>query len=170
MRDNNLVADDISHIHAGVSHPTYVHCAWPYEAQSITAAQMNIYYGLTMIALFGEAFVQQFDADKISDPKVMAFTNRISASVDPDIEGRGHAFRHMARVRVETMDGQIFEQEVIHRRGSPENAISSADVTAKFQTLAASVLTPEAINDVITIVDTLDDQQDMSALMRALTP
>lgn len=170
MRENDLGVDDIKHIHAGVSHPTHVHCAWPYEAQSITAAQMNIYYGLTMIALFGEAFVQQFDANKINDPDVMAFTKCISASVDPDIEGRGHAFRHMARVRVETMDKQTFEQTVTHRRGSPENPISSADVTAKFETLAASVLTPNAINDVMTIIDALDNQQDMSALMAALTP
>jgi 2-methylcitrate dehydratase PrpD len=170
MRDNNLVVGDIAHIHAGVSHPTHVHCAWPYKAQSITAAQMNIYYGLAMIALFGVAFVQQFDANKISDPDVMAFTKCITASVDPDIEARGHAFRHMARVRVETADGQTFEREVTHRRGSPENPISPADVIAKFRTLAASVLTPDATNDVITIVDTLDDQQDISALMQALTP
>ncbi len=170
IRDNDLSADEIAHIHAGVSHPTHVHCAWPYEAQSITAAQMNIYYGLAMIAFFGEAFVEQFDAAQISDPDVMAFTKRISAEVDPDIEARGHAFRHMARIRLETKDGQSFEQTVTHRRGSPENPISPADVIAKFQTLAASVLSHSAIDDVISIVDTLDDQHDMSALMRALTP
>ena len=170
MRDHDLSADNIARIHAGVSHPTYVHCAWPYEAQSITAAQMNIYYGLAMIARFGEAFVQQFSAAQINDPETLAFTKRISASVDPDIEGRGHAFRHMARVQVETTDGQTFEQVVTDRRGSPENPISSTDVVAKFQTLAAGVLSQGAMNDVMAIVDDLEDQQDMSALMNALTP
>lgn len=170
MRDHDLSADSIARIHAGVSQPTYVHCAWPYEAQSITAAQMNIYYGLAMIALFGEAFVQQFSEAQINDPATLAFTKRISASVDPDIEDRGHAYRHMARVQVETADGQTFEHVVTDRRGSPENPISRADIIAKFQTLAASVLSEDAIHDVITIVDDLENQQDMSALMNALAP
>ena len=32
---------------------THVHCAWEYKAQGVTAAQMNLFYGLAVIALDG---------------------------------------------------------------------------------------------------------------------
>jgi 2-methylcitrate dehydratase PrpD len=42
MRDHGLRADDIASIDAGLSQATYVHCAWEYKAQGVTAAQMNL--------------------------------------------------------------------------------------------------------------------------------
>ncbi|MCW5603399.1 MAG: MmgE/PrpD family protein [Burkholderiales bacterium] len=69
MREHGLKADDIAAIDAGLSHMTYVHCAWEYKAQGVTAAQMNLYYGLAVIALDGMAFVEEYREDRLRDPR-----------------------------------------------------------------------------------------------------
>ena len=140
MTMHNLAADDIAHIYAGISHPTYVHCAWPYTAQSITAAQMNLYYGLAVIAHDGVAFVDQFCEDRIAQPELLAFIKRIKAEVDPEIEAIGPTARHRAKLTVTTRDNRTFEHDEVHRRGSPENPVARADIEAKFEALAGTVL------------------------------
>lgn len=170
LTTNDIGADDIETIEARVSHPTFVHCAWTYEGQSITAAQMNLFYGLTMIALHGKAFVEQFSDDTIRDPKVMAFIGRISAAVDPEIDALGPAYRHMARICVCTRDGRTFSHEERHRRGSTENPISDADIEAKFDALATPVLGARGAQSVKSLVGEMDRLDDILPLVGALTP
>jgi len=168
MTANGLSAADIASIRAGVSTPTHVHCAWPYAAQSITAAQMNIYYGLAMIALNGRAFVGEFSEDAIGDPATIAFIEKISAVVDSEIDAKGPAFRHMARVSVTTTDGRTFEETVTHRKGSPENPLSPAEVEAKYHALAGSVLSESETRRVRDLVFALDSADEVESLTAAI--
>jgi len=166
MRNNGLTAADIAEIHAGVSNPTYVHCAWSYEAQSITAAQMNIYYGLAMIALNGRAFVGEFTEDAIHDPATLAFIKKITASIDDEIEARGAAFRHMARVSVTTTDGRTLSETVTRRKGSPDNPLSADEVEAKYFALVERVLSKDqatAVRDMVFALDHAGSVENLTA-------
>ncbi|MGJ3260230.1 MAG: MmgE/PrpD family protein [Rhodospirillales bacterium] len=166
---HGLKPDGIAGIHAGVSKPTHVHCAWPYKAQSVTAAQMNIYYGLAMIAFHGRAFTDQFTEDAILDPDVLAFIEKIGAEIDPEIEARGAAFRHMARVTVTTASGETFEETVTHRKGSPENPLSPQEVEAKYTALAGSVLSQDTATRVRDMVFALEDADEVETLTYAIS-
>ena len=167
--DNDLTREDIAEIHAGVSRPTHVHCAWPYEAQSITAAQMNIYYGLAMIAFHGKAFTDQFTDDAIKDPGVLKFIERITADVDPEIEEKGPAFRHMAKVRVTTTDGRTFEETVTHRKGSPDNPLTADEVEAKYFALVSNILGEGKAKQVRDMVFALDRADEVETLTYAIS-
>src|SRR5581483_6957569 len=105
MRENALKADDIEHVEAGLSPMTHVHCAWEYKAQGVTAAQMNLFYGLAVIALDGMAFTEQYRESRLKDPKILSFIARTGAYVDPEIEKMGAPFRHAARIEVRTREG-----------------------------------------------------------------
>ncbi len=169
MTDNNIASDEIATITARISHPTYVHCAWPYKAQSITAAQMNLFYGLAMIALDGEAFTAQFTDQRIKDPKVLSFIDRISAEVDPEIEALGRGARHMARITVRTTDGREFTHSENNRRGSPENPVSAADLDRKYHALSEPVLGAAKTAKVKDFVMSLETAEDIRPLMNLLT-
>ena len=172
MRENQLKADDVAAVDAGLSHMTHVHCAWEYKAQGVTAAQMNLYYGLAVIALDGMAFVDQYREDRLRDPRILDFITRIGARVDTGIEAMGAAFRHAARVTVTTRDGRTFEREILHRRGSPENPLAPADVEYKFRHVARACLSPANIDKVMQLVaklDTLDSSNELIALLAAPT-
>ena len=168
MRENHLAADGIARVDTGLSHMTHVHCAWKYEAQGVTAAQMNLYYGLAVTALDGAAFVEQYREDRLRDPRIFDFIGRISARVDPEIEAMGPAFRHAARVKVETRDGRVFAREILHRRGSPENPLAPGDIEHKFRNVARGCLAPRRIERVIEICKALDRQSDTRELIGIL--
>lgn len=170
MRENALHAEDIDSIDAGLSQATYVHCAWEYKAQGVTAAQMNLYYGMAMIVLDGTAFVDQYREERLRDPKVLALVPRIRARIDPQIEAMGAAFRHGSRVTVTTRDGRTFEAEILNRRGSAENPLAPEDIDHKFRQVVKSCLAPNRIERVVELVrdiDTLADIGELIAIMGA---
>jgi 2-methylcitrate dehydratase PrpD len=168
MRENKLSADDVKRVEAGLSHMTHVHCAWKYEAQGVTAAQMNLYYGLAVIALDGAAFVDQYREDRLRDPRILDFIGRIAATVDPEIEAMGPAFRHAARVKIETRDGRTLSREILHRRGSPENPLKPGDIEYKFRNVAKGCLAPRKLERVIELCRTLDKLTDTRELISIL--
>jgi len=170
MRENQLAADDIVRVDAGLSHMTHVHCAWKYEAQGVTAAQMNLYYGLAVVALDGAAFVEQYREDRLRDPRILEFIRRIHASEDPGIEAMGPAFRHAARLKVATRDGRELSREILHRRGSPENPLKPGDVEYKFRNVARGCLAPRRLERVIELCRNLDhlaDTRELTAILAA---
>jgi 2-methylcitrate dehydratase PrpD len=168
MRENDLKADDIASVDAGLSKMTHVHCAWEYKSQGVTAAQMNLSYGLAVIAVDGVAFVDQYREDRLHDPRLLSFIERVSAHIDPEIEAMGPAFRHAARITLKTRDGRTLERQILHRRGSPENPLNAADVEYKFRQVVASVLARRDIDRVVELVARLEQQTDLTELIGIL--
>ncbi|MPZ47530.1 MAG: MmgE/PrpD family protein, partial [Betaproteobacteria bacterium] len=165
MRDNKLSADDIAEIEASLSQATYVHCAWEYKAQGVTAAQMNLYYGLAMIALDGAAFVDQYREERLRDPRVLDLVPRIKARIDPEIEAMGAQFRHGARVRVTTRDGRTLNAELLNRRGSAENPLQPEDIEHKFRQVVRSCLAPAHVERVVALVHGIEKQTSLDELI-----
>lgn len=170
MQENGLAADNIAAVSAGLSPMTHVHCAWEYKAQGVTAAQMNLYYGLAVIALDGTAFTRQFHETRLADPRVLDFIRRVTAHVDPEIESMGAAFRHASRVRVTARDGRAFEKLALHRRGSPEKPLAPEDIVRKFESVVAPCLSRAHIERVVELVDRLERLDDLTPLIDALAP
>jgi len=169
MRAQALTADDIALIRAGVSHMTYVHCAWEYKAQGVTAAQMNLYYGLAVIAHDGEAFVDQYDAKRLADPALLDMIKRTQAYEDAEIEAMGPPFRHAATVTVKTRDGREFTHRILNRRGSPENPISADDVEYKFRNVVRSCLPAQKIELLVELCKRLDTLSNLEELVSILS-
>ena len=168
MRENNLKAGDIAKLETGLSPMTHVHCAWEYKAQGVTAAQMNLYYGLAVTAIDGMAFTEQYKESRLKDPAIFDFISRVSAFVDPEIEKMGAPYRHAARVRVTARDGKVIEKLLHHRRGSPENPLKPADVEYKFKHVAKSCLSAANIDKVMQLVAKLDKLDSTSELISIL--
>jgi len=165
MREHDLRPADVAALQVGVSQMTHVHCAWDYKAQGVTAAQMNLYYGLAVIAHDGMAFVEQYRQDRLADPALLEFIGRIEARVDPEIEGMGPAFRHAAVVTVRTRDGRELTHRILNRRGSPENPISAQDVEYKFRNVVKSCLSAADIDRLVRLSDQADRLNNLDELI-----
>jgi 2-methylcitrate dehydratase PrpD len=169
MRQHSLTAEQIESIEVGCSHMTHVHTAWPYKPAGVTAAQMNLFFGLSVIALFRDGSVRQYAQDRIADPAILAFLPRLSAHVDSDIEGMGPAFRHAARVAVTTRDGRILRHECLGRRGSPDDPVGAEAIEQKFAANVDGILTAEAaseLKDLVFRLDRLDNADGIMELLR----
>lgn len=165
MREGKLSPEDVEQVEAGLSPMTHVHCAWDYRAQGVTAAQMNLYYGLAVIALDGMAFTEQYREDRLEDPKILDFIKRLSAYVDPEIEGMGAPFRHAARMRVRAKGGRAYEKLLLHRRGSPEHPLKPEEIDYKFRHVVSPCLSKAKTDRIVKLVDSLDRLQDLSELI-----
>ena len=168
LKTHQLTPADIAHVDIGMSPMTYTHCAWEYKAQGVTAAQMNLFYGIAVIGFDGMAFVAQYAEHRLSDPLILDFIKRIHARIDPEIEAMGPAYRHAARVVVTTKQGQKFEHEILNRRGSPENPLSVDEVIYKFRNVVDACLSRPDIERVIKLVDQLDQLESTSELFNIL--
>jgi len=164
MQAHGLTADDIAKVEAGLSPMTHVHCAWEYKAQGVTAAQMNLYYGMAVIALDGAAFTEQFREARLADPQILDFITRISAHVDPEIEKMGAPFRHASRVTITTRDGKRHEKLALHRRGSPENPLAPEEVIHKFRNVVAPCMSKADAERIVTAVDRCEQIADIGEL------
>ncbi|MGE5522534.1 MAG: MmgE/PrpD family protein [Rhodospirillaceae bacterium] len=165
LRENKLTANDVAKLDVGLSPMTHVHCAWEYKAQGVTAAQMNLYYGLAVIALDGMAFTDQYREDRLRDPRILDFITRISATVDPEIEAMGAAFRHAARVKLTTRDGRSFEKLILHRRGSPEAPLTAQDIEYKFKHVVRSCIPEQRMLKILDLVRNLENLQSTRELV-----
>lgn len=169
MKSNQLKPDDIDRIDVGLSPMTYTHCAWEYKAQGVTAAQMNLYFNMASVAFDGVLFTEQYSSARLTDPKLQAFMQKVHAYIDADIESMGVAYRHASRVKVATTKGEVFQQEILDRRGSPENPLSKEDIQFKFRNVVSGILSDSQIDEMIGLVDRLDELSDLSPIMTLLT-
>lgn len=168
MQEHGLKAGDIAKVETGLSPMTHVHCAWEYKAQGVTAAQMNLYYGMAVIALDGAAFTEQFREARLADPQILDFITRITAHVDPEIEKMGAPFRHASRVAISTRDGKRHEKLALHRRGSPENPLAPEEVIHKFRNVVAPCMDKPAAEKIIAAVDRFETLADIGEFMPQL--
>lgn len=170
MRAAEVAARDIQSIEIGCSHMTFVHTAWDYRPAGVTAAQMNMFYGIAVMALRGDVAARDYTDERIADPETLAVIPRIRVFVDDELEAKGPAFRHAARVTVHTLDGRTVKQEVLHRRGSPENPVAREDVERKFTANLTGLLTPAEIDRLQALALSLETLPNADEIVKILLP
>jgi 2-methylcitrate dehydratase PrpD len=147
MSEHHLEASDIESIDIGVSDNTLHHCGWPYvpeRIQSVLSAQMNLFYGVAVMALDRAAGIAQFDEGRIRDPLILRFIERIAVRHDSAFEAEKGRYRVGCRMIVKARGGE-FETTVLYRRGSPEDPMSVPELEKKFKLLATDVSDVDAI-------------------------
>lgn len=167
MVEHGLAHEDIVKIRAGVSRATHVHCAWPYRGQSLTAAQMNLFFGLAVMALYGDAGASEFREERVNDAEIINFIQRIEARVDDKIDAGGPAARHAARLEVETRNGDRFERYVKDRLGSPEKPLSEERIRMKFRANAGAMGNDIAVGRLEALIGTIEELEDVSVIADA---
>jgi len=165
-----LGAEEVERIEVGCGHMTFVHTAWPYRPAGVAAAQMNMFYGLSVVALGGDASAADYREERLADPAILGVIPCIAVREDPLIEALGPAFRHACRLTVRTKDGRTLRHEVLHRRASPENPVTPAEVEAKFRSVTRGILgeaEAERIVDVVCRFEALEDLSPLTAILGA---
>ncbi|MGB3289707.1 MAG: MmgE/PrpD family protein [Burkholderiaceae bacterium] len=164
MGEHQISAGDIQRIDVGCGHMTYVHTAWPYEPSGVTAAQMNLFYGLAVMAIRGNVTPANYAQDTIADADVLAFIPKIHPYEDQEIDDKGPAARHAVKMKVTTKSGRELRCDIWARRGSPECPVSDDEVKAKFIANTQGVLAESIQGKIIELVLNLDDMQSLSTL------
>lgn len=170
MGENELGANNIERIDVRCTTYCCKHVAWRYEPRGVAAAQLNMFYALSAMAIDRAAMIEQFDEQRLADPRLLAFMPRIHVEPDPAFDALGHAFRYALRMMVACRDGRSFERQSLHRPGTPDNPLSASRIEAKFRLLAGRVLPGGAVDEIVTIVSRLERLDDVKQLSALLVP
>lgn len=157
--------EDVDRVVIHCSTATFKHVGWPYTPVSVTSAQMNLPYIVAVVLTDGDAFLDQFSAERIVDPRLIEFSRRVSVIADPAIDAGGDAMRHAVRVEVVLRDGDRLLDERTHAKGSAASPLTPDEVERKFFKLARKATGQEnavAIRDRIEAIDSAADIQPLS--------
>ncbi len=168
MQANALTADDIEKVDIGCSKVTVLHCAWEYKPAGVTAAQMNLFYSLAVMATDGDVGVDQFSERRLKDPKLLSLISKMDAHLDEEIEAMGRKFRHGASVKVQTKDGRSFKCKELHRRGSKENPAPPGVIEKKFRLLAGRALAADDVERLLQFIQDLEKKESLDELFAIL--
>ena len=147
---------------------TYVHTAWPYQPAGVTAAQMNLFFGLATVARRLDIGVADYTEEKLADPALLDFMHRITVFDDPAINARGRAARHACRMTLTTRAGMTLHREIFERRGSPENPVGRAAIEAKFRANVRHCLADEAAGQMMALIADFERLESTAALTTLL--
>ena len=109
-----------------------------------------------MMAVDRAAMGEQFREERLEDPAALAMLARIFVEPDELYSKGGDATRHAARIRVQTMAGQVFAVESWNRPGSPANPMTEDQLRHKFEVLAGAVLPAASVARLDAVIGRLD--------------
>lgn len=99
--------------------------------QSMYAAKFSVQYTTSRALLDGHLRLSDFGDAQIHEPRVRALMARTTVRLADDLDRRYPA-QFPARVTLELADGRRLTEEVLTPKGDPENALTRAEVEAKF--------------------------------------
>lgn len=171
MCENGLSAADIEMVTAFVSSNTLHHCGWPYEEdriQSVLSAQMNLRYGIAVMAMERQNGVDQFHESRIRAPEILRFIARIKVEHEPSFDGENGRHRVACRLVVKLQNGAVHETTVLYRKGSPEDPMTSEQLQEKFRALTENIGGQQSAR-IVEIVSQIEKSDDLTELSRQLT-
>ena len=168
-----IPVDEVESVTIRTSTHSYLHCGWAYEPTGVTAAQMNIPYGVASMLSFGDVSADRFTEEAIAAPETVALAGRITVLPDATIDALGPDLRYTIRFELRTKDGKVFTGEASDRPGGPTRPLSEEDVHAKFLGLTTPLLGSTRSTELLDAIERLealdraDELLSMMSLARA---
>ena len=168
-RANGITAEDVAEVHVRTTTRGADILSDPSKYQPTTkeTADHSLPYCIAAAVADGNVLPSSFEEEKLRDPRIWATLPKIKVVADSEIDALFPAVKR-AIVRITTTGGEVYEEQVDHAKGSPENPMSDDDIVAKFRANAAAVLTPEKQRRLIEATWALEDFADIGEYMQLL--
>ncbi len=168
-RAHSIATEDVAEIHVRTTTRGADILSDPskYKPTTKETADHSLPYCIAAAVVDGNVLPSSFEEEKLRDPRIWATLPKIKVVADSEIDSLFPAVKR-AIVRITTTGGAVYEEQVDHAKGSPQNPMSDDDIVAKFRANAAAVLTPEQQQRVIEATWALEDFADIGDYMHLL--
>ena len=142
------------------------------EMSSISSAQFNMQYNIS-VAIHGvPRGVEWVDKDTMTNPDILGFMKKISGQPHPDAmkEMERDPKTRLGRAEIKAR-GKTFVSETKYRRGDTftENAWTEKEIVGKFRHNAARILTTQQTERAVEAILKLEEIDNISELMNLVT-
>lgn len=171
MTDHNLKAEDVEKVVVDTCRMAIRAVVEPksikYNPPNVASAQFSLPYTVACAVLFGDVSVGQFTDEKLKDPDIRQFINKV------EMVHTGEMDQYLpkifaASVVIHTKDGGQFTQLTKFSKGDPENPMTKKDIKDKFIALSqitVSASKAQEIYDTLMDVDNLATIKDLTKLL-----
>mgnify|MGYP001038870108 CR=1 FL=1 len=131
-------------------------------------AQFSIPYTTACALVRGDVFLQDFEADSISDPAVKRLADRVRVCANPDLPAKDILQSEMTVTR---NDGKVLSERVPVPLGNPHNPMSAGQCREKFLKCidySGLPIEEDRKNSLISTIEDLEAVPDVSELVRAM--
>jgi len=167
VKDHDLAPNDIARVHIRTTARGADILSDPskYDPHTKETADHSLPYVIAAAIAERQVTPLQFTPAKIMDPVIRAQLKKIVVTADPEIE---KVFPELQRVivRIHTIDGREFMQQLDYPKGDPRNPLMDREVEEKFEALAGPVMSREARRRAIDAIWGLGDQPSVNELMK----
>jgi 2-methylcitrate dehydratase PrpD len=126
--------------------------------------QFSMSYCVAVALMDGQVGLEQFNPERIKDPKVHQLARCVKVVADPEMERLWPAYRP-AFVEILMKNGQKLTGRVDYPKGDPRKPMSEEELLKKFEGLASHVLTGEKLKRVSSIVLDLEKITEVGELV-----
>jgi 2-methylcitrate dehydratase len=140
-----------------------------YDPRSKETADHSLPYVIAAALAERQVTPLQFTDEKIMDPTIRAQLSKVEVVADPEIEALFPGLQRVI-VTIHTTDGRALTKQLDYPKGDPRNPLGDREIAAKFDALAAPVLSAERRERLVQTVrdlDELDSISELTALCRA---
>jgi aconitate decarboxylase len=168
LRSRGVSVENLERLTVWASKKGHINIGWSYRPGEVITAQMNGSYAAAVALIDGDAFIDQFNESRLSDPAILALMPRITFLHDPELDRGGATKRHAVRIEAFRKDGSMLSTEIEQRRGSPEHPLGAAEAEQKFRRLAAVVLSPRDTDEAVGLIATIERKDHLARLINLI--
>jgi 2-methylcitrate dehydratase PrpD len=128
-------------------------------------AKFSLQYSAAAMIVHGRCGVTTYTPEAIRDPRVLELAKRVRHEVK-DYPTYPTAFP--GGVRITMRDGRVFEADLPHQRGGPENPMSAEEVLEKFRENARLALPEAEVSALEEAILGLEEQDDVRSALAPL--
>ncbi len=165
---HNVKAQDVEKVRVHNSQVVKLQCGFEYEPLGPLQAQMSLQYCTAISLLEGQVLVDQFQEDRLGDPKVLDLARRVEFVLDPEINAI-YPQKFASKVEVVLKTGQRLWSRVDYPKGSVENPMTPGEVAEKFKTLARTAKKEASISAILEQQEKLEGLPNLRTLIAHLS-
>lgn len=136
--------------------------------RSVVDAQFSLPFAIAVAMRHGEAGLKQYTDEELESPENQKIMGMVTYQVDADIDAC-YPEQWRAWVRVETSNGEVFQESVSSPKGDPENPLSSQELSSKFRSLTYGIMSSKLIDELEKTVACFGDPGTFSNLLEILS-
>ena len=172
LRNDGLQLEEIEEIELGAATAPLRTIAQPEEEKARPktgyAAQFSGPFTVATALVGGGGLgisLEDLTDEDVADPVKLDLASRVRCFADEECN-RIFPNQFPAVLRVRLKSGEVREARISHNRGGPENPLSDEELEVKFRINAERALPKERAEQLRTVLQSLDEVDDVSEMMR----
>ncbi len=168
VQQHQLSAADVASVECLVGRPT-IEVLLHSRPHTGLEGKFSMQYCLAAALLDKRIGLLSFSDEKVGRPAAQQLCERVTMRLHSEAQDRGTSGEDLpVTVTVRLQDGRTLSTQILHPKGHPANPLTAVALQDKFEDCAYGVLERQDLRHVMTLVQSLEQLDDIGSLMDVL--